>query len=75
MHCPRAPGGLYAPAGRAGDTFTVPVAVWTVRAQPAQVGLRLGRPGRYRRASGASWSDRALRSPRCVRAVRADTVF
>ena len=43
--CPRAPGGLYAPAGRAGDTFTVAVTDWTLSEGEDAGGIMDGKCG------------------------------
>ena len=73
--CPRPPGGLHAPAGRVGDTFTVPVTVWTPGEGEGAGGITAGKARAVSMVSGASWSGRALRSPGCVGAVRAGTIF
>ena len=43
--CPRAPGGLYAPAGCAGDAFTVAVAVWMLGEGEGAGGITAGKGG------------------------------
>ena len=64
--CPHAPGGLYAPAGRAGDAFTVAIAVWTLGEGEGAGGIIMAGKGgtlsnRLGRAS--AYLVRVLRSP------------
>ena len=76
MFRPRAPGGLYAPAGHVGDDFVVKIAAWTLEEGEGVGGIMARKRGAESTGCiGRQLACRDIRSPGRTEAARGGTIF